>query len=139
MPLQTGAAEGLEVSLSAPFDQVIDRVKTAFKTEGFGALSEIDVRKALKEKIGAEIESYTILGMCNPNLASRAIAAEHEIGLLLPCNVLVHECGGQVRVKAQDPISMMEMAKNDALRPIAEEADQRIRRALEQLQGGRSG
>ena len=125
--------QGLEVTLSVPFDQAIVQVKEAFKAEGFGALSEIDVRKALQEKIGEQIEPYTILGMCNPHLASRAIAAEHEIGLLLPCNVLVHECDGQVKVKAQDPITMMLMLHNAALQPIAEEARQHIERALQNL------
>lgn len=131
--MQTTSDDKLSATLSIPFDQAIVRVKEVFKAEGFGALSEIDVRKALREKTGEQIEPYTILGMCNPQLASRAIAAEHEIGLLLPCNVLVHECDGQVKVKAQDPLSMMLMLDNKALQPIAEEAVQRIERALHTL------
>jgi uncharacterized protein (DUF302 family) len=106
-----------------------------FKEHGFGALSEIDVQAALHEKIGEEIEPYTILGMCNPHLASRALKAEHEIGLLLPCNVLVHECGGAVYVAAQDPMLMMDMARNENLRAIAEEAKRLIKQALEEISG----
>ena len=123
----------LHAALSVPFDEALTRVKQAFKAEGFGALSEIDVRKALQEKVGKQIEPYTILGMCNPHLASQAIAAEHEIGLFLPCNVLVHACGGTVNVSAQDPIQLMQMTHNAALQPIAEEARLRIVRAIASL------
>lgn len=127
---------GMSTTSSVPFDETIARVKSVFKEHGFGALSEIDVQGALREKIGEEIEPYTILGMCNPQLASRALKAEHEIGMLLPCNVLVHECGGKVYVGAQDPMLMLEMARNEALRPIAEEAKQRIEQALEEIGAG---
>ena len=133
--MDTTVSGGYETTLPVPFDQAITRVKEAFKVEGFGALSEIDVRKALQEKLGQQIEPYTILGMCNPHLASRAIDAEHEIGLMLPCNVLVHECGGKVHVKAQDPIALMQTMDNAALRPIAAEAAERIERAFGNLGG----
>lgn len=121
---------GMSAAVHGEFAEVIARVKETFKKHGFGTLSEIDVRATLLEKTGEEIEPYTILGMCNPQLASRALKAEHEIGLLLPCNVLVHECGGAVQVSAQDPILMLEMARNEALRPVAEEAKERIGQAL---------
>ncbi len=124
---------GLSVSLNQPFDEVVQRVKDAFKVEGFGVLCEIDVRKTLQEKIGEEIEPYTILGMCNPHLAFRAIKAEHEIGLLLPCNVLVHECAGHVHVHAQDPVVMLDIAENELLGPVASEAESRIERAIAAL------
>ena len=125
----------LHAALSVPFDDALTRVKEAFKAEGFGALSEIDVRRALQEKVGEQIEPYTILGMCNPQLASRAIAAEHEIGLFLPCNVLVYACGGTVNVTAQDPVQLMQMTNNAALQPIAEEARLCIARAIASLKG----
>ena len=127
------SAYGMSIIATGSFEQTIERVKTIFKEHGFGALSEIDVRAALREKIGEEIEPYTILGMCNPLLASRALKAEHEIGMLLPCNVLVHECGGAVHVAAQDPMLMMEMARNENLQPIAEEAKRLIEKALEEI------
>lgn len=129
----TRSAYGMSTVASGSFEQAIERVKAVFKEHGFGALSEIDVQAALREKIGEEIEPYTILGMCNPHLASRSLKAEHEIGMLLPCNVLVHECGGAVRVGAQDPMLMMEMARNEHLRPIAEEAKRLIEQALKEI------
>lgn len=135
MSVQTLTTYGIGTTVPLPFDQAVNRVKDALKAEQFGTLTEIDVRKTLQEKIGEQIEPYTILGVCNPNLASRAIKAEHEIGLMLPCNVLVHECGGQVHVSAQDPLLMMQVANNDSLRPIAQEARQRIERALQSLNG----
>lgn len=128
------AVSELAASIAAPFPEALAKVKEAFKAEGFGALTEIDVKATLKEKLGQEMEPYTIIGMCNPALASRAIAAEHEIGVFLPCNVLVHECGGAVHVTAQDPRQMMQMAgsseSESELRPVAEEVRQRIERAL---------
>jgi uncharacterized protein (DUF302 family) len=135
MNVQSTSAYGFGTTVSLPFEQAVERVKEAFKAEGFGTLTEINVQKTLREKIGAEIEPYVILGTCNPNLASRAIALEHEIGLLLPCNVLVHQCGGHVRVSAQDPLLLVEMVHNEALRPIGEEARERIERALRSLGG----
>ena len=123
----------LEALLPPPFEKAIALVKAAFKTEGFGTLTEVDVTKTLNDKIGEQIEPYTILGMCNPHLAARAIKIEHEIGLLLPCNVLVHECDGQVHVRAQDPMDLMQMIGNAELNPIAEEATARIQRAIRAL------
>ncbi|HVT13887.1 MAG TPA: DUF302 domain-containing protein [Fimbriimonadaceae bacterium] len=125
--------EAIRTSLAMPFDEAVERVKSVFKDHGFGTLTEIDVQKTLKEKIGEEIEPYKILGVCNPKLASRAIAAEHEIGLFLPCTVLVHECGGKVNVSAQDPAQMMTFAKNDGLTEIAAEARERIMQAISEV------
>ncbi|MFI5386197.1 MAG: DUF302 domain-containing protein [Fimbriimonadales bacterium] len=125
--------DAIRTSMSGPFDQAVERVKAVFKDHGFGTLSEIDVRKTLKEKIDQTIEPYTILGVCNPNLASRAIAAEHEIGVFLPCTVLVHECGGTVNVIAQDPLLMISMTGNEALGPMAHEAHDRIVAAVAEL------
>lgn len=133
MTTYTRSAYGMNTIASGSFDEVLEQVKAVFKEQGFGALSEIDVQAALREKLGEEIEPYTILGMCNPQLASRALKAEHEIGVLLPCNVLVHECDGLVHVAAQDPMLMMDMARNENLRPIAEEAKRRIELALEEI------
>ncbi len=128
---------GISVSVDIPFESAIDRVKAAFKDHGFGTLAEIDVRKTLKEKLGEDMEPYVILGMCSPRLAHRAIQAEHEIGLFLPCNVIVHQCGGMVHVTVQDPAQMMEFVGNEALRPIGNEARARIEAALGSLSNGR--
>lgn len=123
----------MTTTVEESFSQAIDSVKETFKKFGFGTLTEIDVRATLLEKTGEEIEPYTILGMCNPQLAIQSIRVEHEIGLFLPCNVLVHECGGKVHVSAQDPMLMIDMVRNEGLRPIAEEAKRRITLALSEI------
>lgn len=121
----------IEVGLS--FEEALPKVKEAFKEQGFGTLTEIDVRATLKEKIGRELEPYTILGTCNPELASRALDAERAIGLLLPCNVVVTERDGKTLVQALDPQVMVSVPGNDELRPIAEEAAKGIDAALASL------
>jgi uncharacterized protein (DUF302 family) len=119
--------------ISGSFDDAMLRVKGAFQAEGFGVMSEINMQKALDEKIGRHIEPYTILGMCHPQLASRALDIEHEIGLLLPCNVLVHECEGAVHVSVQDPTLLMDLVGNEKLHPIAKEAREKIERSMQLL------
>ena len=119
---------GTEVDL--PFDQAIEQVTTALKAEGFGVLTTIDVKQTMKQKIGADFEPYTILGACNPQLAHRALEAEHNIGLLLPCNVVVHAHGAHTRVDVADPIAMLGIVHNPAVQSVAEEAAQRLRRVI---------
>ena len=133
MQVNQSCSYGIGVDVNLPFDTAVEAVKKAFQAEGFGTLTTIDVRSTLKEKIGAEVEPYVILGVCNPHLASRAIAAEHRVGLLLPCNVLVHQCGNAVHVDAQDPAKMMSFVGNSALEPIGREARERIEKALASL------
>lgn len=123
----------IEVGLS--FEEALPKVKEAFKAQGFGTLTEIDVRATLKEKIGRELEPYTILGTCNPNLASRALDAERDIGLLLPCNVVVTERDGKTLVQALDPQVMVSVPGNEELKPIADEAAKAIEAALASLAG----
>ena len=124
---------GLSVTIVTPFEQALADVREAFKAEGFGVLTEINVQKTLSEKIGEQIDPYTILGMCNPRLAARAITEEPHIGLFLPCNVLVTRRGEHTDVSAQDPLFMVPMTGNEALQPIAVEARERIDRALARL------
>ena len=124
---------GLQIDLAVPIEAAIEKIKKAFLDEGFGTVTEMNLQKTLKEKIGKDIEPYRVLGMCNPNLAYRAISAEHEIGLLLPCTVLVHECGGAAHVTVQDPELMMEMIPNRDLLPIAGEALEGIQKAITRL------
>ena len=124
---------GLAVNLASSFEDAIARVKEAFKEEGFGALTEMNVQQTLHDKIAFRMDPYTILGMCNPVLASRAITAEPNIGLLLPCNVLIALRGDLVQVSALDPLFMVSMTGNEALAPIAQEARERIDRALARL------
>jgi uncharacterized protein (DUF302 family) len=126
---------GLRVNTALTFDQAVAAATAALKEQGFGVLSTIEIDKALKEKIGAEFRRYTILGACNPPLALRALTAELEIGLLLPCNVIVYEGDGGNVVAAIAPLPTMGMVGNPDLQSIAAEADARLRRALEDVAG----
>lgn len=115
------------------FDAARARVTEALKKEGFGVLTEIDVKATLKTKLDQDFRRYVILGACNPQLAHRALGAELGIGLLLPCNVCVWEEEGGAVVAIARPDAMFELVENEAVRPIAGEADERLRRALEQI------
>lgn len=109
------------------------RVAEALAKEGFGILTEIDVKATLKKKLDVEFRPYVILGACNPALAHRALGAEPQIGLLLPCNVVIEQEGDGVSVSIADPRAMFSLVKNPALEPVVQEADQRLRRVLEAL------
>ena len=124
---------GFGTTLRVPYDEVIPRVKEALKAEGFGVLTEIDVRQTLREKLGAEMEPYFILGGCNPVLARRALEIEPEIGLLLPCNVVVRAVEGGCRVEIADPQAMLGIVGNEQLDAIAGEAKQRLQRVITAL------
>jgi uncharacterized protein (DUF302 family) len=121
------------VVLPGPFDEVLAKVKEAFQAEGFGTLTEIDLQATLKEKVGAELDRYVIVGACNPTLANRAVAAEPQIGVLLPCNVVVREGEGGVIVDAMDPGVMATLTGSDDVKPIADEARRLIGNALARL------
>ena len=124
---------GMRLHLEIPYDEAVERVTAGLKEEGFGVLTEIDVKATLAKKLGAEFRRYVILGACNPQLAHRALETELEIGLLLPCNVVVFEEGTGSMVSIADPMIMMEAAKNSDLHPVAEEARQRLGRVLTAL------
>lgn len=114
------------------------RVVEALKTEGFGVLTEIDVQKTMKEKLNVEMEPYLILGACNPQLAHRALEADRSIGLLLPCNVVLRQEEGAVRVSILDPEKMFEVADSPTQADLAglpEEARARLSAALRKLEG----
>jgi uncharacterized protein (DUF302 family) len=122
---------GNAVTVGCSFEEALARTKQALKDEGFGVLCEIDVAKTLKEKIGADFRPYTILGSCNPRLAHRALIAEDDLGLLLPCNVVVAaDEQGRTRVSAIDAAAMMRMVGNEQLDPIATEVNERLERVL---------
>lgn len=123
---------GIQKTLSLPYDAVLARLPEALKSEGFGILTQIDVRDTLREKLGTEFRRYKILGACNPALAYRALQAELAIGVMLPCNVVVYEDDQQTVVTAVDPMQTI-AAGSEALRPIAEEVRGKLERVLERL------
>ena len=121
-------------TLSASFDDVVDRVTATLKEEGFGVLTTIDVQATLKEKIGVDFPRYRILGACNPTMAHQALQAENKIGTMLPCNVIVRDAGdGQVEVAAVDPVSSMQAVENPALGQVATSVQQKLKNVIESL------
>jgi uncharacterized protein (DUF302 family) len=130
----THRSYGNAVTVGIPFAEAVGAAKEALKGEGFGILCEIDVAKTLKEKLNVSFRPYTILGACNPTLAHRALSAEPELGLLLPCNLVVFaDDAEQTRVAAIDAIAMMRIVGNPQLEAIASEVNDRLHRVLERL------
>ena len=126
---------GIGTSLDLPFAEAVEAVTAALKTEGFGVLTTIDVRQTMRDKLDIEFEPYVILGACNPQLAHRGLQAEHELGLLLPCNVIVHEHEGKTAVSVVDPVQMLDVVgDNPELSAVAAEADAGLRRVMTRLQ-----
>lgn len=130
---------GLSVTLPVPFDSAVTAATAALKYEGFGVLTTIDVKATLKAKLDKDFRRYVILGACNPALADRALHAELEIGLLLPCNVIVYETDPTHSVvAAMAPLAALGIVgANPALHDVAKEADERLRRALAALEPSR--
>ncbi len=120
--------------LNLPYEQAVEKVVGALKKEGFGVLTEIDVKATLKKKLDIDFRRYVILGACNPSLAHQALNTELEIGLLLPCNVIVYEEDGGSVVSIVDPISMLGVVENPDLDSIAREARARLQRVIEAVQ-----
>lgn len=123
---------GLRTPVAMGYEQALETTTAALKDQGFGVLTTIEIDKALKEKLGVEFRRYTILGACNPPLAHRALTVELELGLLLPCNVIVYErAEGGCVVAAMAPLPTIGMIGNPELQGVAKEADERLRKALE--------
>jgi uncharacterized protein (DUF302 family) len=136
MPAPTPADPSYGYTAHLPgvtFDDARARVADALKREGFGVLTEIDVKSTLKAKLDRDFRRYVILGACNPHLAHRALEADLGIGLLLPCNVCVWEEEDGSVVSIARPEAMFELVNRHDVQPVAREADQRLRRALEQI------
>lgn len=116
------------------FDDAIETVTALLKEQGFGVLTEIDVKETLKKKLDVEFKKYRILGACNPGFAHKALQAEDKIGVMLPCNVIVEEHeDGKVEVTAVDPVASMQAVSNESLKPIAEEVRENLKKVIDQL------
>ncbi len=125
----------LRARLNLPYAQAVEQATLALKAEGFGILTEIDVQATLKKKLDVDFRKYIILGACNPPLAHQALNTELEIGLLLPCNVIVYEDDGGSVVSIADPIAMLTLADNPSLESVAREARSRLERVITALRG----
>lgn len=127
---------GLRVEIPVSYDRAVEQTTVALKDQGFGVLTTIDVQQTLKQKLDRDFRKYVILGACNPPLADRALHAELEIGLLLPCNVIVYETSpGRSAIAAMAPLAALGIAgDNKELESVAKEADMRLRRALASLE-----
>jgi uncharacterized protein (DUF302 family) len=121
----------LTATTGLPFPQAVGRVRDELRAEGFGVLCEIDVQATLKDKLDVDGDPYVILGACNPPLAHRALEAEPDLGVLLPCNVVVYQRGGRTTVSAVDAERMLSIVGNDALAPIAADVRARLARVVE--------
>ncbi|MEO8217627.1 MAG: DUF302 domain-containing protein [Acidobacteriota bacterium] len=123
---------GIRRVIALPYEEAVAKTKEALKQQGFGVLSEIDMKAKLKEKLDVDYQRYVILGACNPSLAYKALQADKEIGLLLPCNIIVYETGtGESVVSAVDPDSMMAIAgDNPVIAEVASDARQRLEKAV---------
>jgi uncharacterized protein (DUF302 family) len=121
-------------SFEAPFDAAVEKVKAELKREGFGVLTDIDVRKTLQEKLGVEFRPYRILGACNAPYAYKALQAEDKIGTMLPCSVIVQELGpGRVEAAAIDPLASMAAVKNEALGAVGNEVREKLEKVIARL------
>jgi uncharacterized protein (DUF302 family) len=121
---------GWSKTVSLSYERTIEKVTEELKKEGFGVLTTIDVKDTLKKKLNVDFNKYIILGACNPPFAYQALQAEEQVGLLLPCNVIVYEKNGKTVLAAFDPMSMTKVMDNEAMRPIAEQVKAKLLRAV---------
>lgn len=126
---------GISTAVELPYEKAVERTREALAKEGFGVLTEIDIRATLKKKLDVDFRPYVILGACNPPLAHKALSAELDIGLLLPCNIVIYEADqpGRSVVAAMDPVPAMSLAGNEAIRPVAAEVRSRLERVLTEV------
>jgi uncharacterized protein (DUF302 family) len=125
---------GFTKEMDIPYEKVIEQAREALKKEGFGILTEIDVREKMKDKLGVDMKKYIILGACNPQNAYKAIIAEENIGLMLPCNVIVYEKGSKTVLSVIRPTAAMRMVDNAELQKIAEEVEGQLKKAFDAIQ-----
>ncbi|HEY3311377.1 MAG TPA: DUF302 domain-containing protein [Anaerolineales bacterium] len=125
---------GFLSKINLPYESALEKVTEALKAEGFGVLTTIDVKETMKKKLNADFRRYTILGACNPPLAFKALSAKPEVGLLLPCNVIVYEDGDGTVVNIIDPLSMVTFIKDSTVESVAEEALAKLKRVQQAIQ-----
>ena len=124
---------GYKKEFNAPYEKVFDKTVDELKKEGFGVLTEIDVKATLKKKLDVDFDKYVILGACNPPFAYQSLQAEKDIGLLLPCNVIVYEQNDKTYVSAILPTVAMNMVQNEGLRDIAEQVENRLKKVIDSI------
>jgi uncharacterized protein (DUF302 family) len=124
---------GISKLVNLTYEEAINRVTEELKKEGFGVLTTIDVKETLKKKLGVDFDKYIILGACNPPFAYKSLQAEYDLGLLLPCNVVVYERDGKVFVSAFDPMVMTQIIDNSALKEIAQEVRKKLERVIQNV------
>lgn len=120
--------------LELSYKEALEKIGDALKTEGFGILTSVDMQATLREKLGAEFRKYSILGVCNPSLAQRALNQDLEAGLVLPCTIVIYEEDGGASISIADPMAAVDLLGNPLLRPIAEEAHAKLKRVLEVIE-----
>lgn len=121
---------GISKTTALTFESAVEKVTEELKKEGFGVLTTIDVRATMKEKLGVDFAKYVILGACNPSFAHKALLAEEQIGLLLPCNVIVYEKQGNTVISAFNPLAMTKVVENEGMKPLVEEVRVRLARVI---------
>lgn len=121
---------GFSKAVDLSYDQAVTKVTEELKKEGFGVLTTIDVKETLKKRLDVDFKKYIILGACNPPFAYKALQTEEEIGLLLPCNVIVYEKEGKTAVAAFDPMAMMTLMGDERMKPVADEVRRRLERVV---------
>ena len=125
---------GIQKTMTGAFDEIVEKVKSALAKEGFGILTEINVKEALKKKLGIDYPNYQILGACHPQSAYQVLKKEQEIGMLLPCNVIVYEKeNGEITVSAIRPTAAMQVVKNNQVSGIAKEVEQKLEQVIANL------
>ena len=127
---------GFGRQVDVPYAQAVEKTRAALKEEGFGVICEIDVQKTVQEKLGAAFRPYVILGACNPKLAHQALETDPNLGLLLPCNVVVYGVDGGAMVAAMDPAAVLGLVGDPRLAPIAQEVKERLQRAIARIASG---
>ena len=124
---------GFSKTVGLTYEQAIEKVTAELKKEGFGVLTFIDVKETLKQKINVDFKKYAILGACNPPIAHKALQEEEQLGLLLPCNVIVYEKEGKTKISIFDPMVMTWIIENDQMKPIATEVQEKLQRVLKAI------